>query len=276
MLAKSSLDALLQPEQTFSMIAPADISLSIASLLLYLAVFGLLHRPNLFLAALGGQIAFGVFFRVVYNGSYRHQGLFLVFILFLYWLFIESRNNETITKTKRMLFNAGVFAVTVLILWNVAKATSTIRDDINQQMSSSKAFGEFLNTSATYRDAIIVPEPDYFLESLPYYAKNKIYLPREHRFGTTVSSTTEADTRLSLSELLSVARDIKARYNQPVLIVLGHREVDEENVGEKKFSYNKVFSWTADEFATFKESTRLVTEFKGSLSYEDYRVYTLR
>jgi hypothetical protein len=52
-------------------------------------------------------------------------------------------------------------------------------------MSSSKALGAFLNGAPSFRDAILVPEPDYYIESLPYYAHNPIYLARERRFGNT-------------------------------------------------------------------------------------------
>ncbi len=276
-LAYPLFDAVLRPQRTFSEIVPAALPRSVAAALLYLAAFGLLHRPNLLLAALGGQIAFGVLFRVVYVGQYRHQGLFLVFILFLYWLFIESLNNGAMTRTKRLLFNMGLYvAMLTLISGNVAKTKNAVWTDISLERSSSRAFGEFLNRSETYRDAVIVPEPDFLVESLPYYAKNRIYLPREHRFGTTVSWTTEANYRLSLGELLSVARGIKTRYGQSVLIVLGHWDVDKYKSGEKKYSYYKVFSWNTNESADFNESTILVREFKSSYSDENYRVYTIR
>jgi hypothetical protein len=275
-LAYALFDATLLPGQTFSQIVPRALPLSVASALLFFAVLGLLHRPNLLLAAFSSQIAFGVLFRVVYKGSYRHQGLFLVFILFLYWLFIESLNNGAMTRTKRLLFNIGLCAVMILILSNVVKTTRDVWADIHLERSSSRAFGEFLNRSGTYRDAIIVPEPDDYLESLPYYAKNRIYLPREHRFGTTVSWTTEANYRLSLGELLSIARGIKTLYSQPVLIVLGHWDIDEYKPGEKKYQYNKVFSWNTNEFADFNESTILVAEFRSAYGVENYRVYTIR
>jgi hypothetical protein len=304
-LAYSLLGAVLRPEDTFSQIVPAMLPPSVAAALLYLATFGLLHRRNLFLAALGGQIAFGVLFRVVYPGEYRHQGLFLVFILFLYWLFAASLDNEAMTRnkgsmtknkklmakkrrvvtenkgamtgTRPPLFNAGLYvAVLILIAGNVAKTKDAVWADINQEMSSSRALGEYLNRSEAYRDAVIVPEPDYLIESLAYYAKNRIYLPREQRFGGTVSWTTEAKYRLSLGELLSVARDIQGRFGQPVLIVLGHWEVGRFGSAEKKYSYNKVFSWDTKESADFNESTILVGEFKSAYGDENYRVYAVR
>jgi hypothetical protein len=275
-VARSLLDAVLRPGQTFSQIMPAMIPGLVASIVLFLAAFGLLCRPSLLLAALGGQIALGLLFRVVYPGAYRHQGLFLIFLVFLYWLLIESLNDRTMIRVKRLSFSIGLYvALVALIAGNVVRAESVIRTDFNREMSASPAFGEFLKKSVTYHDAVIVPEPDYLLESLPYYTRNRIYFAREHRVGTTVSFTTEARYRLSLGELLSVARDMKAS-GQPVLIVLGHSEVEKDNSGEKKYSYNRVFSWDTNESANFFESTALVRDFKSAYSDENYRVYSIK
>jgi hypothetical protein len=277
-LAYSSFDAVVHPERTFPQVVSKRFPPWVAAGLLCFAAFGLLHRANLLLAALGGQIAFGVLFRLVpYSGEYRHQGLFLVFILFLYWLLIESLNNGAMAKGKHLLFIVGLYvAMPTLVLIGVDRAKNAVWTDIRQEMSSSRAFGAFLNRTGTYRDAVIVPEPDYLLESLPYYAMNRIYLPREHRFGTTVSFTTDSNCRLSLGELLSAARGIKTRYGQSVLIVLGHRDVDKYKSGERKYSYNKVFSWNTNESADFNKSTILVREFKTSYSDENYSVYSIR
>ena len=136
--------------------------------------------------------------------------------------------------------------------------------------------GEFLSGSEAHRDAIIVPEPDYLLESLPFYAKNKIYLTREDRFGSSVELTTAAARRLSLGELLTVARSIKSRHGQSVLIVLGHADVDKYQSGETKFSYNKIFSWDTSESLDFKNSTTFVREFGAAYTDENYKIYSVR
>ncbi|MBN1830689.1 MAG: hypothetical protein JW896_01100 [Deltaproteobacteria bacterium] len=273
----SFVEAVLRPGQTFYALMP-KVPPFVISLLLYLAVFGLIHRPNLALAALGSLIAFGVIFRVFYGGSYRHQGLFLVFLLFLYWLFIESLNNgKAIKGIKIFLFYTGFYvSVLSLIFWNVHKTTVSVWGDINLEISSSKAFGEFLNTSESYRDAIIVPEPDYLLESLPYYANNRIYIPREHRFGTTVSWTTKSNQHLSLGELLSLAMDLKINFDQPVFIVLGHLEIYKYEHRKKNYSYNKIFTWNADEFAEFNRLTIPVAKFMSAHSDENYFVYAIK
>jgi hypothetical protein len=103
-----------------------------------------------------------------------------------------------------------------------------------------------------------------------------IYLPREHRFGTTVSWTTKSNYSLSLAELLSIARNLKAHFAQPVLIVLGHWDINKYESRKKKFSYNKLFSWNRDESADFNRSTELVAEFNSARGSENYMVYTVR
>jgi hypothetical protein len=275
-ITHSVIDGLFRVDRTFYELMPAIVPSVVTAALVYLAVFGLVRSPRLFVVAIGAQVAFGVFFRTVYPGAYRHQGLFLVFLVFLYWLFIEASHKDNTAKLRKVFFNIGLyFAVAMLIAGNIDRAR-ILWTDVRVKLSSSKALGSFLSSSEFYRDAIIVPEPDYLLEPLPYYAKNEMYLARESRFGTTVSFTTEAATRLSLGELLSVARTIKSRYGRSVLIVLGHGDFDKYESGVRKFSYNKVFSWDTSESEDFNKSTTFVREFKGAYSDENYRVYSVR
>jgi hypothetical protein len=268
--------AVLRPDETFPDLRPAWFRPKPAILLLYVAVLGLAAKPNLLLAALAAQTALGVFFRVAYPGWYRHQGLYLMFLVFLYWLFIESGAKRARGGLRRVLFVSGLYvALPVLIAVDVSKAPNAIRADIAGAKSSSRALGRFLTESAEYRDAVIVPEPDFMLESLPYYAGNAIYLPRERRFGTTVSWTTESRPHLSLSGLLSAARDARTKVRGPVLIVLASIDPDRDAPGHRNYMYGKTFSWTAAEAEDFNASTTFLREFSASEGDEDYRVYVL-
>ena len=249
----------------------------LASLLIWIALLGLLPRPNLFVVGFAAQIALGVFFYIIYDGHLRHKGLLFIFLIFLYWLFIESTQPTAVTKGRCLLFNFGLYVgMLALLLGSLRIAKKTVQSDIRSEASSSKAFGAFLKSSAIYREAILVPEPDYFIQSLPYYANNRIYFSREHRFGTTVSSTTAADRLCSLGKLLAQARVLKTTEKQPVLIVLGHSEVGRNGLHKKNFSYNKVFTWSFDEIEDFKKSTVMVAEFNSSYGDENYRVYVVK
>ena len=311
-LAGALFYAVLRPDITFARLLPAWLPFWVAAPIFFLAVAGLAARPDLFLAAFTAQVAFGVFFRVAQRGVLRHQGLYLMFLVFLYWLLIEffgeaalrrekpgdvrsgieasagllgspARQAEAAAPLRRAwarigppLFRAGLYgALAILFLGGLVEAKSLLQEDLTQARSSSRAFGAFLDASSAYHNAIIVPEPDYLLESLPYYARNRLYFPRERRFGTTTTWTTAASTRLSLGELLAAARAVRAETGQPVLVVIGHRDFDQAPAGERKFSYGKVFTWDAAQLADLNASAALVADFESATTDENYRVYAL-
>ena len=143
-------------------------------------------------------------------------------------------------------------------------------------MSSSKALGAFLNSEPSLREAILVPEPDYYIESLPYYAHNPIYLAREHRFGTTPTWASVAAPRLSLGELVSQAQELKARYRRPVLVVLGHPGFLTQKSGEATLFYKKRFTWSAREYEDAGRSWEKVADFWAAYSDENYSVYAVK
>jgi hypothetical protein len=169
----------------------------------------------------------------------------------------------------------GYGALTALILASVYRSRA-VRVDVVHQMSSSKALGAFLNTAPSFRDAILVPEPDYYIESLRYYADNPIYLARERRFGNTAAWSSAAAAHLSLGQLVSQAQQLKARYRRPVLVVLGHPAVLTEPTGEARLFYNKRFTWSAREREDVERSLVRVAEFWSAFSDENYSVYAVK
>ena len=141
-------------------------------------------------------------------------------------------------------------------------------------MSSSKAFGSFLNASREFHEAILLPEPDYFIESLPYYAHNPIYFAREGRFGTTVTWSTAAAVDLSLGQMVSLARKLKAQYRRPVLVVLGHPRAVTDATGDIWYLYNKHFTWSVAEHEDAAHALTPVAEFPTAAE-EKYWIYAV-
>jgi hypothetical protein len=264
-----------RPRRAFYLLMPSWVGWSI-SILIQLTILGLLFHPPFFLAALGAQLALGSFFQLAYWGGYRHQGLLLIFLVSTYWLAFASEQTDRSSKTGRVFLTVGFTALLIVMAGNVAKSGTKVWRDINRDMSSSEALGDFLSNSPDYQNAIIVPEPAYLAESLPYYVSNRIYFPREGRFGKTVTWTTAASHMMTLGDLLSVAHDLEARYDQPVLILYGHRARIRSVAFEKTYSYNKVFAWTPEQAAAFKASTILVADFKEAVNDEKYEIYALK
>ncbi len=270
-------ESALHPEISFYQVMPTWVPPAVVALIFFLVILGLLHRPSLLFAALMADIGLGSLFRLAYVGHYRHQGLFIIFAVFLYWLFLEMQGDEQIPGIRKWLFRAGYFiAIPVIILAGVLQMRGTAWRDIRMEQSSSKALGDFLNSDPYYRNAILIPEPDYTIESVAYYSENEIYLPREQRFSKTVSWTTESRVFLSLGELMDTARDLQIQYGRPVLIILGHFGVDFSQPGERHYSYNKIFTWDSASGADFRNNTVFLAEFKNSLDEDEkYQVYAL-
>ena len=270
-MAGAARVAALDPSETFSDILPPWLPSWARGALLYLAVVGLIFRSVPFvLAAWAAFVGLGIFFIVAYPGFLRHQGVFLIFLLFLYWLAMESSDAADPPVPWRIwLFRVGLYgALPLLIVGNVFNYRPIYRD-LTLEMTSNKAFGAFLEQSETYRNAIIVAEPAYFVESLPYYATNAIYLPREHRFGTRVSFGSESDAELSLGKLVSEAHALKEREGRPVLIVLGG--------GGKDRAYGEwSFTWTVEGPDEVDRRLVPVTDFHAALSDENYDVFAVK
>jgi hypothetical protein len=76
---------------------------------LYFAVAGLALRLPLLLSALGGLWATTLFFRFVYPGNYRHQAIWVVFLITLYW-FEFARQSKSPNDTRNpMRFRLSIF-----------------------------------------------------------------------------------------------------------------------------------------------------------------------
>jgi hypothetical protein len=245
-------------------------------LLIGALVLGLAVQPRLALALLATLVVFGFLFQFVYPGGLRHQGLLLIFALTLYWMNIETGPPVRKNLSARLNTFALLIALPLLLLWTDYRALSAVRQDLRFERSSSAALGQWFRSHPQYREAIILGEPDYILEALPYYVPQRIFIPRELRFGAWVQFTKEATPVMSLGHLLEVAQTAKAREHQDVFIALGFPTQDFEKSSFKKYSYNKVLTWTPLEWQEFRQGTILMAQFWLSLTDENFDLYKLR
>jgi hypothetical protein len=273
--AAAVVQSFIYPRTGFRTLFPSFIPWLVAHVVLYLAIFGLLRRPVLVLAGLGGLIGLGTLFRVGVPGDYRHAGLFLCYLLVLYWIAADAGRSPAKLRFARVAQRVGTAALTAMILASVYRSRA-VPIDISHALSSSKALGRFLNSSPEGRQAILVPEPDYYLESLPYYADNPIYLSREGRFGRNASWSSANAQQLSLGDLMAEARRLKARYRRPVLVVLGHPGLRTQPAGEARMFYRKRFTWDAAEREELERSFTPIAKFWDAYSDENYSVYAVK
>lgn len=289
-LLLSSLDSILLPGKLFAALLPdwaagvfsrASID-ALISVLLYLSVLGLVGRLPLFLAALVSLWVFSFFFSFFHPGAYRHEGLWLVFLVTLYWIRLRQELAKyPVTavpgRWSRKALSAGLFGVLPsFLVFGIVIAGDQIHLDLEHPGSGVKSVVELLKASANLRDAIIIAEPDYLVQTVPYYANNKTYLIREGRYGTTVIFTRRARLDLRLSDVLATARRLRAETGRPIVILIGHPLVTGGWEPISSFSFGWTFRYSDEELRSFEAATDHLASFWSAHSDENFEVFALR
>jgi hypothetical protein len=276
--------AVVTPAKQFGELFPSFIPMKIRIVLLLGALLGLMVRPPVFLVAFAAMVALSVLFSVVYSSWYRHQGLLIIFLISLYWIVLEYEGETLRHKRLYGLFMGGLYCgMGALLVVMVLSGATKIHEEWIFQKSASRALAqELLHSRREFKDAILIGEPDYILEAVPYYADNRIYIAREKRFGYTVKFLRSVQLQLSMSELLCTAWRIQMESKKPVLIVLGHRFLGLDHMGSGQppffanYFYERTFSWSPEALDAWKLHTRLEQQFDTNvIGDEAYTVYSL-
>jgi hypothetical protein len=284
-VARAVVHAATTPAGAFPDIAPGPpgVLAPIGSVLLVASTLGLIGQPAAFVAALGGLVALSVLFQLVYPGGYRHQGLFVVFVMTLYWIVLASEETRLRSKRLDVIARAGLYgALPVLLGILVVTGVAYAYGDLAHEESGSKALGRFLQSHHEYDRAILIGEPDFAMESVHYYVSNPIYIVREQRFGNTVRFVRSARADMTLLDLLRASWDVRIREQRDVLIALGHlKELDPAStvnteVTSVSYKYGKTFSWSADEIRIWNACTEPLRRFgDDAITDERYTLYRL-
>lgn len=262
-----------------------------------LACIPLLLTPSLLVLLVAGTIGLSTFFGVVYEGQLRHQGIFWILLVSAYWLKAYSPliSNAALTRflEAEPVRRLSILLAVVFLAVGVGRGAYCTAFDLKYELSSSKTLVHFIQQDESLKNAILVGEPDYALEAVPYYTKNRLYLPREKRFASYAHFTKANAQKLTRAELLQEALMIRRKYQVPVLIVFGHFGLDgnasfmTEDVtgansglrslttGYRLFSYGKTFTWDATDDPALLQSVEKVTEFMSGAS-ENFELYRVR
>jgi hypothetical protein len=133
--------------------------------------------------------------------STRHTGVFLVFLFFLIHQYNDSQIEGNRLTEWAFKLGKNILLPLMCISLFISNLIFCYRD-VTTKMSNSKELGEFISSHPRYKDAIIIGESDYTLEGIPYYVRNKFYIPREKRFGNYTHFTRENAREISMSEII--------------------------------------------------------------------------
>ena len=67
----------------------------------------------------------------------------------------------------------------------------------------------------------MIGEPDFVMDTVPYYLDNPIYFPRGRRYGSWTLFTREWRPVMTMDELLQTAAQIHENTSKPILFLIG-------------------------------------------------------
>ena len=255
----------------------------VISLMLFGSVLAVIRSPAAFIATLAALIALSLFFAVIYWGRYRHQALWLVFLLSMYWITrAKTRQIELAipARLKSLVGPASAIGASLMVLLLAQAAYSGVKLFIDTAaggppFSRVRDFSAFIGSRSDLRNAIIIAEPDFLLEALPYYIQNPTYLMREGRFGNVVKFTRKARLSIDLDDILATARALRAESGKPVLILLNERLDPSQPARIFHESYAWTLLTTPEQVHNFLTSTQFLERFAPAVSDESFDVYQL-
>jgi hypothetical protein len=214
---------------------------------------------------------------VFYPGFYRHQGLWLVFLVSMYWIVGRDAPSGA-SPALRKLRGAGMACFAVLLVLQIAVGLQKVLPVASGSApeSRSRELAQLIRKDPELRQATILADPDYLVEALPYYLPNRTYLPRERRFGNVVRFTHEARLSLFLEDILEDARRVRDMTGQPVVILLHERLDPSAPVRAIPEGYNWQLWTSPGQVRAFLASTRRIARFDPvCCNDESYDVYVL-
>jgi len=237
----------------------------ILTLLMFGICAGLLPDLDLVGAALIGAWATAAFGALVYPLYYRHSGIWLIFVISLYWI----RGKRSSTSSSRTLPSP---VLTALLAINLFFGIPEIAASFTRPQSDSRALATVIARDPSLRDATLLPEPGEFGEGVLYYVDNPMYLAREHAFATLASWRRGSTIDLTLKNLLQIAETLRATSGHPVVILFAQPLQPEGGVFDAGFS--RTLRYTPADYVDFIHMTQSIP--MPPASDEQFSVYVLR
>lgn len=218
-------------------------------------------------------IGFELLFRNVWSGALRHQGLILFLLFSICWMGVMRNTTEANRNSKRI-----AFGLLPLLFFQALALPVMAQRFFRHPESASREFAAFIRSNPRYRDAILASEPDYFMESMPYYVDNQIFMPRQREFHYRVyfDAGRKRQQELTLGGLIAIADSVACATRRPVLLAMGHPHVAKQESGQADLAYKgAIFRWTAAERIRLARRATQVASFLGSASDELYDVFEI-
>jgi hypothetical protein len=232
-----------------------------------------IRKPPALLSAIAALASLKLFFFFVYPSAYRHEALFVVFLLALWWIDASIGRARAGGKAFTAAIEAAGTAAFALLL--VAQTLDLIKPLYYEAIGvpySRSADAASLLDRPELRNAIVMADPDLMLEPLPYYVGNPLWFMREERFGKLFLRTTIGRQQISLDDILADADRLHRASGRPIVILM---ETDLRNSppGIYPAMYQNETLITRAGARHFLRSTKLIARLRPAITDERYDVY---
>ncbi len=253
---------------------PRVMTRLIADLCILSVAWALRRNRACLVALVLATLTFAVLFRVIYVGSLRHEGILTFLMISLSWIACAELKGPGARSA------AGRIALGLVpLLATQAIALPLIaRRDLLYPQSSSRSFGSIIRDRASYRDAILIAEPDYLMESMPYYVGNRVFMARQRSFDNRVyfDRGVRRQQHMSLGELINVTDSITCATQSPALLSFGYPQLWRDSADTTPLAYGgAVFTWSSAERTRLFQRGKLVASFGSATTDENYYVFEL-
>jgi hypothetical protein len=243
------------------------------SLLIVVFCFGLVHRPAALLASAVAFFALKLFFYFVYLSYYRHEILFIIFLLALHWMVAEGAGGTRFQRrwTDYVRFG-GQWAFVSFLVAHSLMLIKPIYEQIQGIPYSRSAELAGLLQRPDLSTAIVMGDPDTMLEPLPYYVDNPLWFLRQQRFGNVVRLTRDARRELTLDDILADAEKLNKATGRPI-VILSRLRLRSITKRRQMVLFSQATIVTPDNLRRFRASTRRVASYPQAGTDESYDVF---
>lgn len=248
--------------------SPLDLMLLLASLL------GLVRRPAAIIAAIAALIALKLFFYLIYPSYYRHEALFIVYLIALYWMVARGAGGRWRRDGKWLdhLQLAGTCVFIALLALQSVRLVKPVQQQIAGTPYSRSSEVTQLLQKPELRGAIIMADPDTMLEPFPFYGDNPLWFLRQQGFGQVVRLSRSDRRFLTLDEVVSDAQRLH-RQTGRAIVFLDHHGLQAATPDHYVTMFKDETIIDPASVTRFRSSMRLVASLRPAGTDEEYEVY---
>ncbi|HEX5237112.1 MAG TPA: hypothetical protein VFW39_01445 [Sphingomicrobium sp.] len=265
--AGSIVAALFDDHRGFSHLVLGPVALAISCL-------AFVRRPAALAAAIFGLIALKLFFYFIYGSLYRHEVLYIFYLLSLFWMTAEGAvGGRRGKRWMNLLQLCGAWAFIAVLAASTIVLLSPVHEQLLGKPYSRSADVAKLLQRPELSGAIVMADPDTMLESLPYYVDNRLWMLRQRRFGKVTRLSENARRNLTLDEVLADAQTLHSQTGRPI-VFLSHVPLQAERPERTPVMFDYSTTITPDSVRRFRASTHQIASLRGlQIGDEAYDVF---